>query len=200
MTMDATAEYATYPGLPPRVAAAAAAARDAGFANSCLPQQGRLLQVLAGGIGAGRIGETGTGHGVGLAWLASTAHPGAQLFSIERDERRAEQARQVFADEPRVRIGCGDWRQLAQEAPFDLLVLDGGGQGKGDESPLEPADWLRPGGVVVLDDFTPGSGWPPRIGGVVDEARLYWLEHPRLRTAEVRVTPGTATLLATYIG
>jgi predicted O-methyltransferase YrrM len=71
---------------------------------------------------------------------------------------RRGQAQQVFADEPRVQIRCGDWRELAQQAPFDLLVLDGGGQGKGDEPPLEPAEWLRPGGVVVLDDFTPGAG------------------------------------------
>lgn len=200
MTVDGTAQYETSADLPPRVAAAAAAARDAGFAMSCLPQQGRLLQVLAGGVGAGRIGETGTGHGVGLAWLASTAHPEAQLFSIERDQSRARQARQVFADEPRVRIRCGDWRELAQQAPFDLLVLDGGGQGKGAEPPLDPADWLRPGGVAVLDDFTPGTGWPPHVDGILDEARLYWLEHPRLRTAEIRVTPAAASLVATYIG
>ena len=171
MTIDATAQYETYADLPRRVAAAAAAARDAAFTKSCLPQQGRLLQVLAGGIGAGRIGETGTGHGVGLAWLASAAHPEAQLFSIERDQHRAQQAHQVFADEPRVQIRCGDWRELAQQAPFDLLVLDGGGQGKGDEPPLESAEWLRPGGVVVLDDFTPQAGWPPRVGGILDEAR-----------------------------
>src|SRR5947199_4328446 len=96
MTIDGTAQYETYADLPHRVAAAAAAARDAGFSKSCLPQQGRLLQVLAGGVGPGCIGETGTGHGVGLAWLASAAHPGAQLFSIERAQRRAQQARQVF--------------------------------------------------------------------------------------------------------
>jgi len=200
MTVDGTAQYETSADLPRRVAAAAAAARDAGFTKSCLPQQGRLLQVLAGGVGAGRIGETGTGHGVGLAWLASTAYPEAQLFSVERDQRRAQQARQVFADEPRVQIRCGDWRELAQHAPFDLLVLDGGGQGKGNEPPLDPAGWLRPGGVVVLDDFTPGAGWPPHVGGILDEARLYWLEHPRLRTAEIRVTPTAASLVATYIG
>jgi predicted O-methyltransferase YrrM len=54
-------------------------------AASCLPQHGRLLQLLAGGIGVGTIGETGTGYGVGLAWMASAAHPDARLFSIERD-------------------------------------------------------------------------------------------------------------------
>jgi predicted O-methyltransferase YrrM len=196
MAVDGTFRYRTEDDLPPLVAAAAAAAERAGFACSCLPEQGRLLRVLAGGVGAGRIGETGTGYGVGLAWMASGAGPDASLFSVDRSTA----VQGIFAGDDRVRVLQGDWRDLRGEAPFDLLVLDGGGQGKGDEPPLNPAEWLRPGGVVVLDDFTPMSGWPPRHDGQPDHARLYWLEHPRLRTAEVRVAPDAATLLATYIG
>jgi hypothetical protein len=81
-----------------------------------------------------------------------------------------------------------------------MLVLDGGGQGKAEETPLNPADWLRLGGVVVIDDFTPMARWPPRHGGLLDEARLYWLQHPQLRTAEIRVTPYSASLVGTYVG
>ncbi len=158
------------------------------------------MQVLAGGVGAGTIGETGTGCGVGLAWLTSAAHPHARLVSIERDRDIAAIAAGVFADQPRVRVRCGDWHQLIHDAPFDLLVLDGGGQGKSDEPPLDPGDWLRPGGVVVLDDFTPMGAWPPSHDGQPDHARMYWLDHPRLRTVEVRVTPTAASLLAVYIG
>jgi predicted O-methyltransferase YrrM len=156
--------------------------------------------LLAAGVGAGRIGETGTGYGVGLAWMVSMAHPGANLFSVERNHDRARGARDVFAADPRVEVRCGDWHDLVDDAPFDMLVLDGGGQGKAEEPPLEPAEWLRPGGIVVVDDFTPMTGWPPRHGERVDEARMYWLEHPRLRTAEIRVTPTAASLVATYIG
>lgn len=194
------AHYKMHADVPLRVAAAVAAARDAGFTKSCLPQQGRLLQVLAAGVGVGRIGETGTGFGVGLAWMVSAAHPQARLFSIDHDHHRARRAQQVFADEPRVQIRCGDWHDLSREAPFDMLVLDGGGQGKSDEPPLDPAGWLRPGGVVVLDDFTPMTTWPPHHDGRVDTARMFWLEHPRLRTTEVRVTPTAATIVAMYIG
>ena len=53
---------------------------------------------------------------------------------------QAEIAAAVFAGDPRVEVLTGDWRELAGRAPFDLLVLDGGGQGKGAEPPLEPAD------------------------------------------------------------
>jgi len=188
MTLSGTARHEEQTDLPPLVRAAVEAARRAGFDRSCLPEQGRLLQVLAGG--AGRIGETGTGYGVGLAWLASGARPDAELFSIDR-------ATAAEVDDPRVRIRRGDWRELQTDGPFDLLVLDGGGQGKGDEPPLDPGEWLTPGGLVVIDDFTPLTGWPPRYDGRPDEARLYWLEHPRLRTAEIRLTPTAATLVGT---
>lgn len=200
MAIDGTARHETYSDLPQRVAAAVAAARGDDFTMSCLPEQGRLLQLLAAGVGAGRIAETGTGYGVGLAWMVSMAHPEARLFSVERDQRRARRAQQAFADEPRVEVRCGDWRELAADAPFDLLVLDGGGQGKAGEPPLDPADWLRLGAVVVIDDFTPMTSWPPRHDGQLDEARMFWLEHPQLRTTEVRVTPTAASLIATYTG
>ena len=68
------------PAAGPRRAESAA---GLGFEQSCLPQHGRLLALLAGGVGAGLIGETGTGGGVGLAWLASGAAPGARLVSVE---------------------------------------------------------------------------------------------------------------------
>lgn len=200
MAIGGTARYETLLGLPDRVAAAVAAARGDDFTASCLPEQGRLLQLLAAGIGAGRIAETGTGCGVGLAWMASTADPDAQLFSVEREQRRARRAQELFADDPRVQVRCGDWRDLADEAPFDMLVLDGGGQGKADEPPLEPADWLRLGAVLVIDDFTPMTSWPARHAAEIDEARMFWLEHPRLRTTEIRVTPTAASLIATYVG
>src|SRR5256885_13837805 len=73
--------------LPPMVERAVGLARRVGFANSCRPEHGRLLHALA--AGAGTIGETGTGCGVGLAWLASGARPGTRLVSVEIDTERA---------------------------------------------------------------------------------------------------------------
>ena len=61
-------------------------ARNEGFAYSCRPEHGRLLFALA--AGAEVIGETGTGCGVGLAWLASGARPEAQVGQ-RRTGRRA---------------------------------------------------------------------------------------------------------------
>lgn len=200
MAPTGTAAHQGWTDLPPLVSAAVAAAVTAGFAESCLPEQGALLRVLARGVGGGVIGETGTGCGVGLAWLASGAADDARLVSVERDTERAKIAAEVFAGDPRVHVRTCDWRGLADAAPFDLLVLDGGGQGKRGEPPLEPARWLRPGGILVIDDFAPMTDWPPTYRGVVDRAKMHWLEHPRLRAAEVRVTPTAATIVATFVG
>jgi hypothetical protein len=65
MSPQGTAAYDRLTDLPPLVERAVGLARRLGFANSCRPEHGRLLHALA--AGAGTIGETGTGCGVGLA-------------------------------------------------------------------------------------------------------------------------------------
>jgi predicted O-methyltransferase YrrM len=183
-------------GLPPLVRAAVEAARAMGFESSCLPSHGRLLQVLAGGVGEGVIGETGTGAGVGLAWIASGARRGVRLVSIERDDERVTAARSLFAGVPAVSVRHGDWRELASECPFSLLALDGGGQGKDEDQPVDPLVWLQPGGVLVMDDFTPATEWPPQFAGRTDRARLFWFEHPDMFTTEITTEPGACSVVA----
>ena len=201
MTLSGTQAYQAFPNPPAPVAAAVALADETGFDLSCLPEQGELLRVLARGVGAGRIGETGTGCGVGLAWLAAGAHPDARLVSVEHDADLAARAAGLFLDHDNVEVVHADWRLLREYGPFDLLVLDGGGQGKRPgEEPIDPAAWLNPGGLLVMDDFGPLTDWPPRFAEGVDFTRLHWLQHPLLRATQVPVTPLWSTLLATYVG
>ncbi|WP_328562017.1 O-methyltransferase [Streptomyces coelicoflavus] len=183
--------------LPALVVRAVAAARAHGFPYSCRPEQGRLLHLLAGGASHG-IAETGTGCGVGLAWLVSGAPPGTRLVSVERDAERAGVARQVFRDHQEVEILHGDWRRVEEHGPYDLLVLDGGGQAKGDGA-ADPARLLTPGGTLVVDDFTPATTWPPLFEGTPDGARLHWLEHPALHATELRLAPDLATIVGTRL-
>jgi predicted O-methyltransferase YrrM len=189
-----TAAYDGLRDLPPLVTKAVSIARREGFQNSCRPEHGRLLFALASG--AEVIGETGTGCGVGLAWLTSGAKPGARLFSVELDANRAALAAGLVKDLPQVTVIRGDWREIHREAPFDLLVLDGGAHGKRGGR-ADPAVLLRPGGTLVIDDLTPAQDWPPRFNGQVDEARMYWLTHPELDAAELRLAPDLAALVAT---
>ena len=167
--------------LPGLVQAALRQARAMGFTNACLPNQGRLLEVLARGRDGGRIGETGTGCGIGLAWMASATGAATRLVSVERDARLATAAAEVFRESRNVTVLCADWTAVGRWAPFDLLVLDAGA--KVDDR-LDPVDLLAPGAGLVIDDFTPLDRWPPHFGGGIDAARVHWLDHPRLLATE----------------
>ena len=138
MSVGGTARYRTATHIPPLVVRAVVLANELGFEHSCIPEQGRLLRVLAAGRAGGRIGETGTGCGVGLAWLVSGADATTTFVSVERDANLAERAGAVFAEHPNVTVVCGDWSDVLTHAPFDLLVLDGGGAAKHGDA-IDPA-------------------------------------------------------------
>ncbi len=196
MSVGGTAAYAGVAGLPPLVARAVGVAERLGFELSCLPEQGRLLAVLATGRRGGVIGETGTGCGVGLAWMCSAVDRSTRLVSVERDPERAAAAADLFRAEPNVTVLTGDWPDLGAHGPFDLLVLDGGGGGKDGTSPADPMRFLTSAGCLVIDDFTPSAAWPPLHDGAVDTARLHWLEHPSLLATEIRTSATASTLVA----
>jgi predicted O-methyltransferase YrrM len=204
MSRIGTQSYNNIRDIPAIVTRALLMARQQNFSSACLPAQGRLLQALAAGVGPGVIGEIGTGCGVGLAWLASAAHPKARLISIEIAPQWAQGARQVFAEDKRVSVLEGDWLDLRKFGPFDLLFLDGAGDGKGDESPITPSEWMSFGGTVVVDDLEPLSEWPPRGSEKMEEMRRYWLTHPELLATEIRhshgITQFDASFIARYVG
>ncbi|MEV3950592.1 class I SAM-dependent methyltransferase [Streptomyces halstedii] len=195
MSISGTDAYAGLVGLPDLVVEAVDLARGLGFPSSCRPEQGRLLHALASGA-SDSIGETGTGCGVGLAWMISARRPGTRVVSVERDERRVEEVSKLFAGIRDVEILCGDWTGIYEHGPFDLLVVDGGGNGK-KTPPADPERLLRPTGTIVIDDFTPMTQWPPLIGGEPDSARLGWLEHPALLSSEVRLADDLSTIIGT---
>jgi len=180
--------------VPARVVAACGAAEEAAFTQGCTPEVGRLLRLAAASKPAGRIAESGTGTGVGTAWLHSGLGAGARLFTVERDAALARRAAAVFADDERVSVLVGDWRLLERHAPFDVFFCDGGGKR---DDPRRVVELLAPGGLLLLDDFTPSPTWPPRFGGEVDQLRLFYLTHPALHAAEVLTTPSSSAIVAT---
>jgi predicted O-methyltransferase YrrM len=195
MSIRGTDSYADVQDLPEIVSAAVALANELRFPSSCRLEQGRLLYALAAGATAS-IGETGTGCGVGLAWLIAGRRPGVQVVSVERDDQRAEHVARLFADFPDVEILRGDWTLINDRGSFDLLVVDGGGNGKRGAA-VDPEKLLRPGGCLIIDDFTPMTEWPPVHQGAPDSARLSWLEHPALLATEVRLAPDLSTIVGT---
>jgi predicted O-methyltransferase YrrM len=99
-------------------------ARQAGFAltreeagpsrpSACAGGVGRFLAVLAAGCADGRIGELGTGAGIGAGWIASAMPADCVLITAETDEqlagavrdsplRAGDSKREFFSGEPRL--------------------------------------------------------------------------------------------------
>ena len=183
--------------FPPLAARAVDLARESGFPltreeagrgtanpSACLPDVRRLLAVLAAGCHGGRIGEIGTGAGVGSAWLASAMPRDCLLVTVEIDAERAAHAAGLLAGDGRVRVLTGDGDEIMkQNSPFDLLFADGGGQDPARYAAL--VDLRRIGGQIVMDDVTPlASGRAPDAPGH-DLKREFFLTEPRLISTEI---------------
>jgi predicted O-methyltransferase YrrM len=148
--------------LPPLVARANEVARQAGFPltreeagpdhpSACLPGVGHFLAVLAAGCVSGRIGELGTGAGIGAAWMSSVMPADCALITAEIDERLADAARGLLAEDPRVQVITGDAMAVMRGfGPFDLLFADCGVRDEADFAAL--VSMLRFGGHIVMDD------------------------------------------------
>jgi predicted O-methyltransferase YrrM len=179
--------------LPDVVRRALDLSRRRGFVTSSRLETGRLLAALAASR-TGQLGECGTGCGVGAAWLSTAAREGSTVVTAELDPELAEAVADLFRDDSRVEVITGDWRALRESGPFSLLFLD---VPEAKRSGCDQvAELLEPGGVVVLDDFTPSARWPPIFEGRVDVVREAWLTDPRFITVEVMVTDDAAVLIA----
>ncbi len=175
------------------VARALAASRAQGFVSSVRNEAGRLLAALAASR-SGTLGELGTGCGVGAAWLRSALRDDARVVTAELDPVLAELARELFADDDRVEVHAGDWTTLEAFAPFSLLFIDVRDVKR--EGIDLIADLVAPGGVVMLDDFTPCSTWPPLYEGRVDVMRERWLTDSRFTAVDVVVADDSSVVVA----
>lgn len=182
------------PDLPPIVSRAFDVSRKAGYVSFCRNETGRLLAALAATRG-GTMAEFGTGCGVGTAWLRSGVRTDARILTAELNPALATAAAEIFVDDPSVEVLEADWSTLMDKGPFSLLFLD-----SGDPSSVRVdaiADLVEPGGIVVLDDFTPCESWPPIYLGRVDTLREEWLTDERFTAVEVMIAPDASALIAT---
>jgi predicted O-methyltransferase YrrM len=179
--------------VPAVVARALSLSHRQGFLRSSRNETGRLLAALAASR-SGTLAELGTGCGVGAAWLLSGKRGDAVVVTAEVDPTLAGQVKALFDDQPGVDVVSGDWTVLAAHAPFSLLFVDAR---DAKESVDAVADLIEPGGMVVLDDFTPSTSWPPIYEGRVDSLREQWLTDERFTSVEVMVTDDSSVILAT---
>jgi predicted O-methyltransferase YrrM len=141
-----------------------------------------LLRVLAAGK---NVVELGTAFGEGAAALAETAR---SVVTVELDPKRAALARERLAGIENVELREGDWRdELRGRGPFGLLFYDAGPPYDVDTA----LALLRPGGLLVKDDLTPGH-----------EGTDVWrdlLRDPRVVAVEILTTPESAAIVATKL-
>jgi predicted O-methyltransferase YrrM len=152
--------------------------------GSSIPEVQRLLAVLAAGR---RAAEAGTAFGEGAAAMARTAE---SVVTTEVDLARGAIAAERLASFSNVELLVGDWRELLPpRGPFGLVFLDGGGFKQApDKHEGLVVSLLEPGGLLVMDDLTPG--WPG-----FDPVRAWAANHPELEAVEILTTPATSALL-----
>jgi predicted O-methyltransferase YrrM len=135
------------------------------------PNQGKLLAVLAGAVGARNVLEIGTLGGYSTIWLARALSPGGKLITLEFEPKHAEVARANIAraglsDVVEIRVGraLDTLPKLAAEGlpRFDLVFIDAD---KGNNAAY--FDWAlkltRPGSLIITDNVI-------RNGNVIDES------------------------------
>lgn len=138
------------------------------------PLEGRLLGLLARLADVARILEVGTLAGYSALWMLSALPEEAELVTVEKEEDRAELAREAFRRAGvagRVEVKVGDAADVLEEmavgrrrasATFDMAFLDA-------DKARYPAyldrltTLVRPGGLITADNVF----WD---GRVVDEA------------------------------
>jgi predicted O-methyltransferase YrrM len=144
----------------------------------------RLLAVLASGR---RVAEAGTAYGGGAEAMGRTAE---RVVTVELDDDRAAIAARRLEGLANVELLVGDWLELLPpRAPFGLVFHDAGNFKR---SPEEYGDavvrLLEPGGLLVLDDMTPG-----RPG--FDPIREWASARVGIESTEIITTPTTSALV-----
>ena len=143
-------------------------------------------------LAAGRhVAEAGTAFGEGAEAMARSAR---SVVTVELDAERAAIAAERLAPYTNVELLVGDWHELLPpRGPFGLVFLDGGGfKHAPDESSDLVFHLLEPGGLLVMDDMTPGRT-------ELDPVRAWAHGHSGLRAAEVLTTPAASALLVARV-
>lgn len=151
---------------------------DIGRGTMSVPtDDGRLLRVLAEGIGAKHIVEIGTSVGASSLWFCLALEPTrGKLTTFEIDEGRAATARSNFKRagvENTVTLILGDAHQEVTKItePVDLLFIDADKEGYADYlQKLLPR--IRAGGLVVAHNIDARQADPTFVKAITTNPEL----------------------------
>ncbi len=149
------------------------------------PDTSRLVHILVQAAGCKAVVEVGVSHGYSSLWLAHAVRlTGGRLTSLEVSATNVEIARQNIAEaglSDMVEIVLGDARKTLRtvRGPLDFVLLD-----SWDDTYVEClaiiVPLLRPGGLLVTDNVTPGeAGTEPLVRALED--------HPQMETVNVPI-------------
>lgn len=140
-------------------------------------EDGRLLRLLAESIGAKQVVEIGTSNGYSGIWQAlALKSTGGKLTTFEIDEGRAAMARQNFQRagvDDIVTLVLGDAHEKVADVvgPVDMVFIDADKEGYVDYlNKLLPK--VRPGGLIVAHNITPGMADPEYITAITTNPEL----------------------------
>ncbi|GAA1935140.1 O-methyltransferase [Kitasatospora viridis] len=205
MTQQQWTEVDTYltealVGEDEALAAALAQSAKAGLPEIAVsPTQGKLLQLLALGIGARRILEVGSLGGYSAIWMGRALPADGRLVSLELSPAHAAVARANLHEaglekvaEVRTGRASDSLAELVDDGvePFDFVFIDA-------DKPSIPEylEWsvklTRPGSLIVVDNVVRGgkvadaASEDPSVLGV---RRMHELvaQHPRLEGTSIQ--------------
>ena len=167
------------------------------------PQVGRLLHLLARGIGAKNVLECGSGFGYSAWWFATALPDGGRVVMSEGGAENCAQARDFLGR-------AGVWEKVSlhqanafdvlerHPGPFDIVFCD---IDKRDYPRVHPflRTRLRPGGLFLCDNLlwsgrVVGPDEDPDTRGVRELTRLLF-EDPAFVTSILPVRDGVGVSL-----
>lgn len=141
------------------------------------PQDGRFLRIMAEAMNAKNVVEIGTSTGYSGIWFGMALQKtGGKLTTFEIDAQRAATARSNFeradlADIITLVEGDAHDEVKKLKSQIDILFLDADKEGYIDYlNKLLPL--LRPGGLVIAHNITPGMADPKYIEAITTNLDL----------------------------
>jgi predicted O-methyltransferase YrrM len=134
-----------------------------GFQMVSEPLVGALLRTLAVSKPSGRFLELGTGTGVSTAWILSGMDLQSTLLTVDNDAELVAIAQEQLGKDARVEFHVEDGGAFIEKLSnskklFDMVFAD---TWAGKYTHLEEAlQFLKSGGLYVIDDMLPQSNWP----------------------------------------
>jgi caffeoyl-CoA O-methyltransferase len=122
-----------------------------------LPEEAKILQFLIYAQNISTIVEIGTHAGYSTIWMAEALKGRGKIYTIEKDQNRAQIARKNFVKYNYLNIELleGDAIEVLSTVerfgPFDMLFIDAN-----KTKYIDYLDWgeknIRPGGLIIADN------------------------------------------------